>query len=97
MLAQFLPQLFEALMLICFGISWPAAIHKTLRTRRTEGKSLLFLVLVLIGYLAGIAAKLVAAVQEHRAPVWVTALYAINAVMVATDIVLFLRYRPKQA
>ncbi|OPZ30433.1 MAG: hypothetical protein BWY99_02934 [Synergistetes bacterium ADurb.BinA166] len=33
-------QTLEALMLLCFGISWPLAVWKTWRTRRTEGKSL---------------------------------------------------------
>ena len=58
-------QLFEALMMICFGVSWPVAIYKTVRTKRTEGKSFLFLLLILAGYLAGIAAKFVIAAQSN--------------------------------
>ena len=87
-------QLFEAVMLICFGVSWPVAIIKTLRTRRTEGKSLMFLLLVLVGYLAGVTAKLLLAVETDTLQ-WVTALYAVNAVLVAAEIVLYLRFRPR--
>ncbi len=87
-------QLFESAMLICFGVSWPVAIFKTLRVKRVEGVSLFFLVLVFIGYLAGIVSKLMRAHQTGRLE-WVTALYAINAILVAVDAALYLRYRPK--
>jgi hypothetical protein len=88
-------QWFEALMMICFGVSWPVAILKTLRTRRTEGKSLLFLLLILVGYLAGITAKFIIAAQTHDWSNWVTILYIANAVLVSVDIFLFLKYRPR--
>ena len=65
-------------------------------TRRTEGKSLLFLTLVLIGYLAGILAKFVTAIEQWTWPNWVTILYAINAGMVAFDMYLYHRFRPRQ-
>ncbi len=86
-------QLFEAGMLICFGISWPASIRKTLRARRVEGKSLAFLVMIFSGYLAGIAAKCLLAAEAGSWPQAVTLLYAANAAMVATDIALYVHYR----
>ena len=43
--------IFEALMLICFGASWPFAIIKTIRAKNPAGKSYLFSVLVIIGYM----------------------------------------------
>ena len=82
-------------MLICFGASWPVAIYKTLRTRRTEGKSLLFLLLILMGYLAGITAKFIIAAQSNAWPNCVTILYALNAIMVAVEIFLYRKYRPR--
>lgn len=97
MLAVVLSQCFEATMLICFGVSWPAAILKTLRTKRVEGVSVFFLSLVLIGYVAGIAAKVVKAQAAGTWPEWVTALYALNAVLVGTEIVLYARYRTGKA
>jgi len=95
MLAQIMSaQFFEGAMLICFGVSWPVAILKTLRTRRTEGKSLAFLALIFVGYLSGTAAKFVRAAGAWQTLEAVTALYALNAILVAADILLFLRFRP---
>ena len=91
----FLAQTFEAAMLICFGASWPLAILKTLRTRRTEGKSLAFLVMIFAGYLAGMTAKCVRAATAGAWPEWVTALYALNGAMVVVEIGLYLKFRPK--
>ena len=89
-----LAQIFEGTMLVCFGLSWAVAIIKSLRTRRTEGKSLGFLTLVLIGYFAGISAKLIRAVVAGEPPEPVTILYAINALLVAADIACYLKFRP---
>lgn len=88
-------QLFEAGMLFCFGWGWPVAIIKTLRVKKVTGKSLGFLVLVITGYICGIVAKFIRA--DGALPDWVTWLYALNALMVAVDLSLFLKYRePKQ-
>ena len=80
-------QFFEAGMLVCFGCSWPVAIAKTLRVRKVHGKSVIFLFFILAGYLSGVAAKLMGTTD------WVVTLYAFNALMVATDIVLYFRFR----
>ena len=37
-----LPQLFEAGMMICFVISWPLSIIKTIKTKNPKGKSFAF-------------------------------------------------------
>jgi urea transporter len=83
---------FEAVMLLCFGISWPASILRTYRAKSVAGKSLLFLSLIFTGYLAGIAAKLIRASHQGGYPEWVTGLYALNALLVGADIALYLRY-----
>lgn len=87
-----LGQVFESGMLVCFGVSWPVAILKTWRSKRTEGKSMGFLVLVFIGYLSGVAAKFSRAAAGHW-PEPVTILYAINAALVMTDLLLVRHYR----
>ena len=87
-------QWFEGAMLVCFGISWPVAIVKTLRTRRTEGKSLGFLSMIFLGYIAGILAKFIRAPELSQLEI-VTALYALNAIFVGTEVLLYLKYRPK--
>ena len=45
-------------MLFCFGFSWPFAIAKTVRAKRVDGKSPMFEVIVIVGYLFGIASHL---------------------------------------
>jgi len=90
------PQVFEAGMLVCFGVAWPVDIFKTLQTRQVAGKSAGFMALVLVGYLAGMAAKIVRA-PEGAMPEAVSLLYALNAAMVCLDILLYLRFRPSAA
>ena len=55
------------------------------------GKLSMAVAIVIAGYLCGIVAKVV------RGADWVTALYALNAVMVAVDLTLYLRLRPRPA
>jgi hypothetical protein len=82
--------IFEALMLVCFGLSWPVAIAKTLRTKQVAGKSRLFLSIICLGYLCGITHKVL-----HSRD-WVMALYILNLLLVATDLALVVRYRKKE-
>ncbi len=46
--------LFEGIMLICFGAAWPISICKTLRSKKSSDKSILFIAVILIGYISGI-------------------------------------------
>ena len=46
--------IFEAGMMICFGVSWPIAAYKTFRAKCVQGKSFTFTCLILIGYICGI-------------------------------------------
>lgn len=73
-------------MIVCFGLSWPAAIVRSWRARSSKGKSLLFMALILVGYLCGILAKVVSGTATY-----VLAFYVLNLVMVAVDICLFFR------
>ena len=77
--------IFETGMLICFGAAWPANIVKSYQTRSAVGKSGLFLIVVLLGYIFGIIHKLL----YSRDVVMV--LYIINLCMVTIDIGLYLR------
>jgi len=79
---------FEVMMLVCFGVSWPISIAKALRTKKVEGKSPVFMAVICLGYLSGILHKLLFSLD------WVIVLYAINLVMVATDLFLYYRYLP---
>ena len=77
---------FEATMLICFGLSWPVSIAKSLRTKVVTGKSPLFMAILCVGYASGLVHKMLYSFD------WVTALYAVNLVMVAIDLSLYYRY-----
>lgn len=46
-------------MNICFGLSWPSNVMKSIRSRTAKGKSLSFLLLVEAGYTAGIIGKII--------------------------------------
>jgi hypothetical protein len=78
--------IFEAIMLICFGASWPLAIYKTVKAKNPIGKSTPFLFLVLIGYIAGCMHKIYFSFDK------VFWLYAINSIMVLVDLILTLYY-----
>lgn len=79
-------QLFEAFMVICFGISWPVSIIKSLRSKTVKGKSLVFILFVAFGYLCGITSKLVSGTITY-----VFIFYVINFCMVTFDICLYFR------
>ena len=49
--------IFEFGMLACFGICWPVSVYTSVKTKRTEGKSLLFMLIVFVGYISGVIHK----------------------------------------
>lgn len=77
--------IFEAVMLVCFGAAWPVSIYKSWTSRTCAGKSVIFLYIVLFGYISGIIHKII------YNPDKLIYLYVINGTMVAVDIVLFYR------
>ena len=44
-------------MLLCFAAAWPFSIYKLYKTKSTKGKSIIFTVIVIMGYLFGITNK----------------------------------------
>lgn len=86
-------EIFEIIMVVLFGASWPINIVRSARAKTAKGKSLLFLIIILIGYFAGIAAKLLNAayLAEINKKWYVLFFYILNAVMVAVDICLYVR------
>lgn len=81
-------QIFETVMLICFGLSWPFNIVKSLRSKTAKGKSIPFEVCVIIGYLCGIAGKFAAGQVTY-----VLAFYLVDVLMVLTDLALTCKNR----
>jgi hypothetical protein len=79
--------LLEAAMLICFGIAWPLANLRMLRTGRVEGKGMAFTAIILCGYIAGALAKLAGAAPAHALPL-VFWLYVLNTASVGANLLL---------
>ena len=85
-----LPELLEFAMLFAFGFSWPFAITRTYRAKRVDGKSPAFMIIVLIGYLCGIAAHLVEGTK-----LWLCFIYLLDMALVSTDLTLYFHYSRK--
>jgi hypothetical protein len=77
--------IFEIAMLLCFGAAWPFSIYKTYTSRKNTGKSVIFLFIVLLGYIAGILHKVFYNLD------FVIYLYIFNGLMVVADIILYHR------
>ena len=87
--------LLEAGMLICFGFSWPINLIKNIKARSAKAMSLPFILLIIFGYLMGIAAKIIGHVSGTKPLNYVLAVYIFNLVMVSCNIVVYvinLRY-----
>ena len=82
-----LAEILEVIMIVSFGASWPMNVMKSYKARTTQGKSLSFLILILFGYICGIAGKLMAAQINW----FVLFFYVLNFIMVATDLALYIR------
>lgn len=80
--------IFETLMIVCFGLSWPLSIIRSIRSRSTKGKSILFMCFIAIGYVCGIVSKLMT--HTYNLAFY---FYFPNIIMVSTDIVLYFRNR----
>lgn len=80
--------IFEAAMLVCFGFSWPMNVRKAIKAKSAKGMSLAFILLIIVGYIAGITAKL----MNHQIN-YVLAVYILNLVIVFTNLVVYFRNR----
>ena len=88
-------EILEVVMIVSFGASWPMNVMKSYKARTTKGKSLAFLCLIVFGYIAGIASKLLnEAYMMNIASKWyVLFFYVLNLIMVGTDLILYVRNR----
>ena len=81
-----MPEVFELIMVLCFGVSWPVSIAKSWKCRTAKGKSPIFLVFIIIGYLSGIVWKLLS--NNITYVFW---FYVLNLLMVTVDFCLYFR------
>lgn len=77
---------FETIMMVCFGLSWPINVIKAYNARTAKATSLPFILLILTGYIAGITAKVVS--QQIN---YVFVVYLINLAIVLLNIAVYFR------
>lgn len=77
-------ELLEMIMLVCFGISWPVSLVRNVRAKTAKSMSLGFILLIIVGYIAGISAKIMA----HNYS-FVLAVYAFNLIAVSLNLVVY--------
>ena len=77
-------QIFEFIMLACFGLSWPISVYKSIKAKSTQGKSIVFIVAIIIGYISGIIGKIV----NHKLT-YVLIIYCFNLIVVSVDLALY--------
>ena len=74
----------EATMLVCFGLSWPISVAKNIKAKSAKNMSLRFTLLIIAGYIAGIAAKIISGTFNY-----VLAVYFINLIAVSCNVVVY--------
>ena len=87
-----LASIFETLMIVSFGISWPVNVSKAIRSRSTKGKSIMFDYFILAGYICGLISKF----MTHTFNL-AFYFYFPNIIMVVTDIAVYYRNRRLEA
>lgn len=86
--------LLEALVIFCFGLSWPISIRKSLVSRTAQGKSLFFEVFLLIGYAFGILRKILQVSMLGCSGVIFYLsffFYVLNFIEISIDVLLYFR------
>jgi len=81
-------EIFEVIMLVCFGLSWPVNAYKNFKARTVGGSSWQFIGLITLGYVAGIAAKFISGNIN-----WVLSVYFINLAFLAVNWIVYIRNR----
>ena len=77
-------EILETIMLICFGLSWPINVYKNIRDRTAKSMSLGFILLIIVGYIAGITAKILMGRINY-----VLAVYVLNLAIVTVNLVVY--------
>ena len=92
-------KILEVCMYVLFGCSWPFNIAKSVKTKSTKGKSLLFLILIDIGYVCSMIAKLLIFGNDPtkwQSDWWIFMFVVLNFIMVTIDLVLYFINRSRE-
>ena len=84
-------QIFEFIMLACFGLSWPISVYKSIKSKSTQGKSVVFIIAIIIGYISGVIGKII-----NDQLTYVLIIYCFNLIVVLVDLVLFFINRKRE-
>ena len=86
-------EILEVIMIVSFGASWPLNVIKSYKARTTKGKSLAFLCLIFLGYIAGVSSKLLneAYMASISTKWYVLFFYILNLIMVGMDLCIYAR------
>ena len=79
-------EILEIVMIVSFGFSWPISVVNNYRSRTAKGMSPFFILLIMSGYLAGIAAKILSGNYS-----FVLAVYILNLVLVSLNLLIYFR------
>ncbi len=77
-------EFFEGIMLICFGCSWPMSVFRNIKAKSAKNMSLGFIVLIIVGYIAGISAKVI-----NRNYSFILFVYAFNLFIVSINLIVY--------
>ena len=80
--------IFEIVMLICFGFSWPINAYKAYNARTAKATSLAFMLLIIGGYIAGIVAKFISGNLSY-----VLYVYFVDLALVVANLLIYIRNR----
>lgn len=100
-----LAEVLEILMLVCFGFSWPINVLNSLKSKTSKGKSPTFNILIIVGYIGGIASKFIKMNSFMADPnkdaltkgifIFALVMYFVNMAMVTANLVLYFFYKAK--
>ena len=83
---ELIASIFETIMIVSFGVSWPMNLIRSYRSRSTKGKSILFNYFILFGYICGVISKILS--HTFNLAFY---FYFPNIIMVTCDIILYYR------
>ena len=79
-------EIFETIMLLCFGFSWPLTVYRNIKSRTAKTMSLGFILLIIVGYVAGITAKI-----SSDNIGFVLGVYILNLAIVSVNLCVYFR------
>ena len=90
---EMIAEICEAIMIVCFGLSWPLSVYKSWKSRTTKGKSLQFEIFIWIGYIFGIAKNFIKFFNGGSGFIFFLAwgFYFLNFIEITIDILLYFR------